>query len=182
MKNIVQYAAVLCLCVLWLSSPLATAGHAAQDDSAKSPAKAAPAKATAPKASTKDAPAKAKAATVKKGGESEESIKAKLDSMAKQLVARAAATVSPSKIKKAVTPDGAGYVARYTEVDTTAVETELIHSTGKSGGKYIGSIKYREMQYECRGKNQSEALDAPCERVKVRRMNELVRYDGKWVF
>lgn len=168
MKNVVRYAAVLC--VLWLGSPLfAAPANAAQDDTKKSPAKAAPAKAAA------------KASPTKKGGDTEADIKAKLDTMAQQLVVRASATVSPSKMKKAVTPEGNGYVARYTEVDTTDIVTELIQSTGK-GGKYIGSIKYREMLYECRGKSQAEALNAPCERVKVRRMNELVRYDGKWVF
>lgn len=170
MKNVVQYAAALCVCALWLASPLlSTPSYAAQDD-----------KKTPTKAATKAAPAKA--APAKKGGETEADIKAKLDTMARQLVVRAANTVSPSKMKKAVSPEGNGYVARYIEIDTTEVVTELIQSTGKKGGKYIGSIKYREIQYECRGKSQGEALQAACEKVKVRRMNELVRYDGKWVF
>lgn len=170
MKNVVQYTAALCVCALWLGSPLlSTPSYAAQAD--KTP----PTKVTA-----KAAPAKA--APAKKGGETEADIKAKLDTMAQQLVVRAANTVAPSKMQKAVTPETNGYVARYTEVDTTEIVTELIQSTGKNGGKYIGSIKYREIQYECRGKSQGEALQAPCEKVKVRRMNELVRYDGKWVF
>lgn len=176
MKNLLKYSTALILCALWLAPALPSL--AAQDENKKSaPAvtKPAPAKAKAP---AKAAPKNTKG---KKSDESPEAIKAKLDVMGKQLVVKAAATVSPSLSKKAVTPEGGGYVARYTEIDTTDIVTELIQSTGP-GGKYIGSIKYLEIHYECPGKTQDEALKAPCTKVKARRMNELVRYDGKWMF
>lgn len=202
MNTSIKYAMALLLCALWLAP--AAPVFAAQEESKKAapaatvaPTKAAPVKAAPAKAATPDkaaptkaaptkaaAPAKsapAKAPKGKKGEESEEVIKSKLDSMGKQLIVKAAATVSPSINKKAVTPEDGGFVARYTEINTSDIVTELIHSTG-SGGKYIGSIKYLEIQYECRGKTQDEALNAPCSKSKVRRMNELVRYDGKWMF
>lgn len=173
MNTTIKFTVALLLCALWLAP--AMPAFAAQEESKKAaPAKAAPAKAA-------DKAAPAKATKGKKGEESEEVIKSKLDTLGKQLIVKAAATVSPSINKKAVAPEDGGFVARYTEVDTTQVVTELIHSTG-SGGKYIGSIKYLETQYECRGKTQDEALNAPCSKSKVRRMNELVRYDGKWMF
>lgn len=187
MNKLFKYGMALLLCALWLT-PALTAS-AAQEETKKAapaaskaaPAKAAPEKAAAP---AKAAPAKAapKNTKGKKGEESPEVIKSKLDTMGKQLVVKAAATVSPSINKKAVAPQDGGFVARYTEIDTNDVVTELIQSTGTSGGKYIGSIKYLEIHYECQGKTQDEALKAPCTKVKARRMNELVRYDGKWMF
>lgn len=196
MNTSIKYTVALLLCALWLAP--AVPSFAAQEESKKTapakavapdkaaPAKAAPAKAVAPAKATpaKAAPAKAasvKASKGKKGEESVEAIKSKLDSMGKQLVVKAAATVSPSINKKAVALEDGDVVARYTEIDTNDVVTELITSTG-SGGKYVGSIKYLEIHYECRGKTQDEALNAPCSKSKVRRMNELVRYDGKWMF
>lgn len=169
MNSSIKYTVALLLCALWFAP--AAPSFAAQEEGKK----VAPAKSAAPAKAT---PAASKG---KKGEESEEVIKSKLDSMGKQLIVKAAATVSPSINKKAVTPEDGGFVARYTEIDTSEVVTELIRSTG-SGGKYIGSIKYRETHYECRGKTQDEALNATCGQVRVRRMNELVRYDGKWMF
>lgn len=197
MNNSLKYCMALLLCAVWLAPALPA--FAAQDETKKpapaatkaapakdaAPAKAAPAKAAPAKdvAPAKAVPAKAapKNTKGKKGEESAEVIKSKLDTMGKQLVVKAAATVSPSLSKKAVAPEGSGFVARYTEIDTSDVVTELIQSTGP-GGKYIGSIKYLENHYECQGKTQEEALKAPCTKVKARRMNELVRYDGKWMF
>ncbi|MEG2172826.1 MAG: translation initiation factor 2 [Desulfovibrionaceae bacterium] len=183
MNRSVQGLVALLVCALWLS-PLCA--YAAPEEGKTAPAKAAatPAKATAAPAKAAAAPAKATAqkSKAKKGvEESAEVIKSKLDTMGKQLVVKAAGTVSPSISKKAVSPEGGSFVARYTEIDTSEVITEVMPSTG-SGGKYIGSIKYRENQYECRGKTHDEALRASCDKVKTRRMNELVRYDGKWMF
>lgn len=195
MNKSMQFTVTLLACVLWFT-PAATSFAASETAPKSGSVTIAPADKTAPAKATpavKAAPAKAapaakatpaKAAPAKKGKkgeESEELIKSKLDIMGKQLVVKAAATVVPNISKKAVTPEDGGYVARYTEIDTSEVVTELIQSTG-SGGKYIGSIKYRENHYECRGKTQEEALKASCDRTKARRMNELVRYDGKWMF
>lgn len=189
MNKFMQFTVALLACVLWFT-PASTSFAASENTPKSGSATIAPAANTAPAKVApivKSAPAKAapaKAAPAKKGKKSEESeevIKSKLDTMGKQLVVKAAATVSPSLSKKAVTPEDGGYVARYTEIDTSEVVTELIQSTG-TGGKYIGSIKYRENHYECRGKTQEEALKATCDRTKARRMNELVRYDGKWMF
>lgn len=111
--------------------------------------------------------------------ESMEVVQQKLDVVGKKLVRDAAANVVPNINKKEVTKDKDGYVAKYVAVDTNTLRTEVLPSTG-SGGQYVGCIKYVENVYECRGKTRNEALKAPCSVVKSRRMNELIRYDGKW--
>ena len=113
--------------------------------------------------------------------ESLETIQAKLDVVGKKLVNDAARNVTPNAKAKAVAPEDKEFVARYVEVDETSMTTEVRPATG-GGGQYIGVIKYLENQYECRGKSKDEALKAPCAVVKSRRMNELIRYDGKWSF
>lgn len=205
MKKYLHFCVAVLACgMLTLTSGLASA--ASEDAKTTAPAKNAPAKtatapakeaaskaapaaksATAPKATpaaknaapAKAAPAKASSKGKKKAEESIESVKLKLDDAGRKLVVKAAATVTPSIDKKAVSPDGNGFVARYTLVDTSEVVTEVIPATG-SGGKFIGSIKYRENMFECRGATKEAALAAPCEKVKSRRMNELIRYDTKW--
>lgn len=135
----------------------------------------------------KAAPAKTeskKAAAGKKGKAVEESpevVKQKLDVVGKKLVQDAAKNVTPSVHAKAVTPEGKEFVARYVEVDVASMTTEVRPASGP-GGKFIGVIKYMENQYECRGTSKVEALKAPCSMVRSRRMNELIRYDGKWTF
>lgn len=130
-------------------------------------------------AAAQKAPAKAspKATTA----ESEDVVKQKLDVAGRKLVQDAARTVTPSAKAKAVSQEGGEFVARYVDVDESSMTTEVRPATGP-GGQYIGVIKYMENQYECRGKSKDEALKAPCAMVKSRRMNELIRYDGKWTF
>lgn len=121
----------------------------------------------------------------KKGGaENVEAVQAKLDVVGKKLVSSAAKTVSPNIKTKAVAPapDGKGFVASYVAVDESTLKTELRPGTGP-GGQYVGSIKYLENHYECRGATKAEAMGAPCTMVKSRRMNELIRYEaGKWSY
>lgn len=148
------------LCVLALSLGGAVVGHAA---------------------AKKEAPA---AAGKKGGAESVEAVQAKLDAVGKKLVSSAAKTVSPSAKAKAVAPapDGKGFVATYVAVDESTLKTELRPGTGP-GGQYVGSVKYLENHYECRGATKAEAMGAPCNMVKSRRMNELIRYEaGKWSY
>ena len=109
-----------------------------------------------------------------------ENIKHELAGVAKTLVNHAAKNISPSIKNKAVAQGSNGdYVASYMEVDVSHVRADVIPSS--ESGKYVGSIRYVENQYECPGKMKADALKAECRAVKSRRMNELIRYEkGKW--
>lgn len=134
------------------------------------------------KASKKEQAAAAKKSKGKSAPtESMEVVQQKLDAVGKKLVRDAAVNVTPSIKNKDVVKDKDGYVAKYVAVDTNTLVTEVRPSTSP-GSQYIGCIKYVENIYECRGKTKSEALKAPCTVVKSRRMNELVRYEGKWTY
>ena len=109
-----------------------------------------------------------------------ENVKLELADVGRTLVNNAARNIMPNSKAKAVAPgsDG-GYVASYIEVDASDIRTEVIPSA--EAGKYVGSIRYAENQYECPGKSRADALQAACRLVKSRRMNELIRYEkGKW--
>ncbi len=67
-------------------------------------------------------------------------------------------------------------VASYVAVDEDSVVTEL--RPGASG-QYVGFVRYKENVFECRGASRQAALAAACQQVKARRINELIRYDGK---
>jgi hypothetical protein len=107
-------------------------------------------------------------------------VKQELDKVGKTLVNNAAKHITPNIKSKALTPDDkGGFVACYVEVDASDVRTEVLPSA--ESGKYVGSIRYTEYQYECPGKNKAEALKAECHMVKARRMHEMIRYEkGKW--
>ena len=109
-----------------------------------------------------------------------EKVKTELADAGRTLVNNAAKNIMPNIKNKAVAPGGnGGYVASYTEVDVSDIRTEVIPSA--ESGKYVGSIRYVENQYECPGKNKTDALRAECRVVKSRRMNELICYEkGKW--
>ena len=109
-----------------------------------------------------------------------EQVKLDLANVSKTLVGNAAKTIMPSIRSKAVAPGGSGgHVASYMEVDSSDIRAEVLPSS--ESGKYVGSIRYVENQYECLGKSQADALRAECHVVKSRRMNELIRYEkGKW--
>ena len=111
-----------------------------------------------------------------------ENIKLELGNVGRTLVNNAAKSIMPNIKAKAVAPEGSGgFVAKYVEVDATNIRTEVIPSS--ESGKYVGSIRYVENQYECPGKSKAEALQATCHLVKSRRMNELIRYEkGKWYY
>lgn len=140
----------------------------------EAPAKSPTSKAKAEKAATK-APA-SKATKASKGAKSEEEIRASLDVVGRKLAAQASRTVMPSKAAKEVRKDGNGFVATYVEVDAQNVTTELRPGTK---GQYVGFIRYQEKIYECRGASKQAALSAPCQQTRARRLNELIRYDGK---
>ncbi len=134
------------------------------------------------KTSRKEQAAAAKKAKGKAApAESMEVVQQKLDAVGRKLVRDAAANVTPSIKNKNVVKSKDGYVAKYVAVDTNSLVTEVRPSTSP-GSQYIGCIKYVENIYECRGKTRSEALKAPCSVVKSRRMNELIRYEGKWTY
>ena len=149
---------------------------------------AAPEPAPAPEAPAKDAKGKTKGKTKaekaaevkpaasKKGVKTEAQIAAELTMVGNKLAAQAARTVMPSKASKEVRQDGKDYVASYIDVDASRVTTELRPGTS---GQYVGFIRYQEKVMECRGKTKHEATTtASCEQVKVRNLNELIRYDG----
>ena len=113
-------------------------------------------------------------------GDVPEKVKQNLAAISKTLVNKAAKNIRPSIDSKAVAPaNNGGYVARYTAVDVSSVLAEVIPSA--EPGKYVGSIRYLEYQYECLGNSRADALQAECRMVRSRRINELIRYDkGKW--
>lgn len=141
----------------------------------------------ASKAKQTKASLKKQAAAAKKAkgnaapAESMEVVQQKLDAVGRKLVRDAAVNVTPGINNKDVVKDKDGYVAKYVAVDTNSLVTEVRPSTGP-GSQYIGCIKYVENIYECRGKTRNEALKAPCSVAKSRRMNELIRYEGKWTY
>ncbi|MCL1985887.1 MAG: LysM peptidoglycan-binding domain-containing protein [Betaproteobacteria bacterium] len=111
-----------------------------------------------------------------------EKVRLELADVGRTLVNNAARNIMPNIKAKAVAPGGSdGYVASYTEVDASNIRTEVLPSS--ESGKYVGSIRYVENQYECPGKSKADALQAECHVVKSRRMNELIRYEkGKWSY
>lgn len=124
----------------------------------------------------------APAAPASKGGdESLETVKVKLDEVGKKLLQNASKTVTPNINAKAVTSEGTAFVASYVDFDIGSLSTEVRESTG-AGGKYVGVIRYVENHFECRGTTKADALKAPCNMVRSRRLTELIRYDGKWIF
>ena len=106
---------------------------------------------------------------------SQSKLEADLYKTGQSLVGRASRTVMPSKAHKEVRKVGKEYVATYVEVDTDSLTTEV--RKGPRG--YVGFIRYSEHVYECRGASKSGALSAPCEKIKTRNLNEMIRYDGK---
>ena len=116
-----------------------------------------------------------------KAEESLETVKTKLNDVGKKLVQNASKTVTPNVNAKAVTNEGGGFVARYVEIDSGSLSTEVRESTG-AGGKYVGVIRYMENHFECRANSKAEAQKAPCNLMRSRRVTELIRYDGKWIF
>ena len=109
-----------------------------------------------------------------------ETIKQDLSKVADTLVKNAAKNIRPNiKTKEVKADDKGGFVACYVEVDASDVQTEVTPSAAP--GKYVGTIRYTECQYECPGKNKAEALKAECRMVKSRRIKELISYEkGKW--
>ena len=131
-------------------------------DEGSSPATAAPAGEPATTETAK-APEKApaKAAPV-----SQSKLEADLYKTGQSLVGRASRTVMPSKAHKEVRKVGKEYVATYVDVDTDSLTTEV----RKGARGYVGFIRYA---------SKSAALSAPCEKIKTRNLNEMIRYDGK---
>ena len=129
-------------------------------DEGSSPATAAPAEEAATETAKAPEKAPAKAAPV-----SQSKLEADLYKTGQSLVGRASRTVMPSK----------EYVATYVEVDTDSLTTEV----RKGSRGYVGFIRYSEHVYECRGASKSAALSAPCEKIKTRNLNEMIRHDGK---
>lgn len=123
-----------------------------------------------------DKAAKADSAKKTKSLKTEAEIRAALEATGHKLAAQAARTVMPSKASKEVQKDGKNFVASYVEIDTQSVTTEMRPGTA---GQYVGFIRYPEKVYECRGATKQAALSAPCSQVRTRRINELIRFDGK---
>ena len=139
-------------------------------DEGSSPATAAPAEEAATETAKAPEKAPAKAAPV-----SQSKLEADLYKTGQSLVGRASRTVMPSKAHKEVRKVGKEYVATYVEVDTDSLTTEV----RKGARGYVGFIRYSEHVYECRGASKSAALSAPCEKIKTRNLNEMIRHDGK---
>ena len=133
-----------------------------------------PATAALLKAATETAKAPEKA-PAKAAPVSQSKLEADLYKTGQSLVGRASRTVMPSKAHKEVRKVGKEYVATYVEVDTDSLTTEV----RKGARGYVGFIRYSEHVYECRGASKSAALSAPCEKIKTRNLNEMIRHDGK---
>lgn len=124
-------------------------------------------------AAKKTAPAKK---TGVKSAASEAKIREELEKVGRKLSAQAKRTITPSKANPQVRKVGKEYVAAYTDVDADHVTTEL--RSGKDG-HYIGFIRYQEHFYECKGSTEKAARAGTCARVRSKRVNELIVYDGK---
>lgn len=127
-----------------------------------------------------DAPVQAASAAPKttkgsKGAKSEAQIKAELDQMGRKLAAQSARTLMPNQANKEVKQIGGQWVATYITVDPNRVSTEMRPS---KNGQYVGFIRYQERIMECRGASRQAALSAPCNQVRARNLNEMIRYDG----
>jgi hypothetical protein len=134
------------------------------------------AKGKADKKAEKKAEKAEKAASGKKVVKTEAQIAAELDMVGHKLAAQAARTVMPSKSSKEVRQEGKDFVASYVDVDAANVTTEM--RPGASG-QYVGFVRYQEKVMECRGTSKQVAMTtASCEQVKVRNLNELIRFDG----
>ena len=150
-------------------------GSSPSDDAAPAAEQTEPAQQPEP-AKDKKEKSKSEKNSASKGAASEAQIKADLDVVGKKLVSMAANNVIPKESKKSVSKVGKEYIARYNDVDSSSLVTSMQLS---KNGQYVGFIRYAERSFECRGKNKAEALAAPCEKVGTRRMNEMIRYDGK---
>ncbi len=129
--------------------------------------------------------AKAKAAPAAPAASTTETtleVKAKLDDFAKTHVARANNTLQENRQHMKVSKIGGGYVARFSEVDTSSMTTEIYPGKGP-GCVYVGHIVYLEKVYESTGKTVAEAKTGEFKSPKARRIREITRYDGKkWIY
>ncbi len=90
------------------------------------------------------------------------------------------ANIQPSKHSKEVLQEDGEYVARYLWVDTKNITTSLKHRVPSN--KFIGIIRYCEMEYQSRGKTPADALAGRFSLVKQRNITEIVRYaKGSWL-
>ncbi len=111
---------------------------------------------------------------------SDASIKAQLEAVGKKLVQQAAKNILPHQNNKAVTQEGSAFAARYVDVAEESLVTEMHQAQGNDR---VGTIKYTEVHYVCRGATKAAALKAPCTVEKRRNMTEIVAYTkGKWLY
>lgn len=109
-------------------------------------------------------------------------VKAKLDAFAQTHVARANSTLQENRQHMKVSKAGKGYIARFLEIDTTTMTTEIYPGKGP-GCEYVGHIVYLEKVYESTGKTVAEAKSGEFKSPKARRIREITRYDGKkWIY
>ncbi|MDR2819520.1 MAG: translation initiation factor 2 [Desulfovibrio sp.] len=120
---------------------------------------------------------KEQAVKTPRGAKTEAVIRAELETTGRKLAAQAARTLRPSKAEKEVKKEGNEFVATYLEIDAATLSTEM--RPGSSAGHYVGFVRYQERIFECRGASRQAALSAPCRNLQNRRINELIRYDGK---
>ncbi len=111
---------------------------------------------------------------------SEAKVQAQLDKVAATLVQHAAQNLLPKPTKKAVNQENGQFVARYAAIDTANIATELMKG---QKGSYVGTIKYTEEYFVCRGASKAEAVKAPCSLERTRKMTEIIAYSkGKWLY
>lgn len=175
----------MCLCACMLCGCLGSGSGGNADGDAAQAAAPAEDTAAAPEADAKK-PAKGQKGQKDQKGKkgkvtTQAEAKAQLDATAKKLVSNAAKTVTPNINNKAVSKVGKEYVAKYTSIDVNSVSTDVRPTN--TPGHYVGTVRYMEHFYECRGKTKAEALKASCSRTHGRRMSELIHYDGKkWTY
>jgi hypothetical protein len=173
--NIMRYTMRLLPAILLLALAggcASTSVQTEQESVAAPPAQQETTKPAAPAGKTKE-----QAAKTPRGAKTEAAIRAELETTGRKLTAQAARTLRPSKDEKEVKKEGNEFVATYLEVDVATLSTEM--RPGSSAGHYVGFVRYQERIFECRGASRQAALSAPCKNLKNRRINELIRYDGK---
>lgn len=111
-------------------------------------------------------------------------LKEELDHFAKDCIMRMNKQRRPGISHKEVKrqPDGT-FLARYMAVDIDSLETSFNPTNGNKTIKYIGSMRYHEVEYVSSGKNQKQALAGPFSEANRVPITELIKFKkGKWSY
>ena len=131
-------------------------------------------------AAAKPAKAPAEGAAVKalSGPLNLERAQEEFSSFARQWMAKLSRHMLGGPARIAVTQDGGGYVARFSEVDQNTLEFE-VKATDSPTCPFVGILKYFETSYEARGDSPEAAKGGTFAQVRKVRFTELFRHSGK---